>query len=214
MRSSFRWTERAAIALAVLAMAAPASGLPRRLPPIDQCSADRSFAEFLGELRGIAKRQDSRAFVAMFAPETRKPAGFGGDVDPDDVMPAEDWLSLETVLRMGCARDGTTFVMPSVRKQLRKYARKDLENKVVALSGAELFDPMDESRKVLAVLAWDIATITNNSGDFWTGIRLADGRSGFVVDSDLYFVDPRYGYSEIRFQKRQGRWMITHFWYP
>jgi hypothetical protein len=198
----------------VLTAATPAYGLPRRLPPIDQCSADRSFAEFLAELRGVAKRQDSRAFVALFAPEAKKPTGYGGDVDPNDVMPVENWLSLETVLRMGCARSKTAFVMPSVPAQTKRYPPDSLKNKAVAIGGAEFSKFVGQDRIPAGKLDWEIVTVTNMSGDFFYGVRLPDGRSGWVGDYDLYFLDPRYGYSEIRFEKRDGRWMITHFWYP
>jgi hypothetical protein len=214
MRSSSHWTNSAAIALVVLTAAAPAHGLPRRLPPIDQCSADRSFTKFTDELRGIAKRQDSRAFVALFAPEAKKPTGYGGDVDPNDVMPVENWLSFETVLRMGCVRSGKTFVMPSVSAQTKRFAAASLENKAVVLRGAEFFEFVAGDRVPAGKLDWEVVTVTNMSGDFFYGVRLPDGRNGWVGDYDLYFLDPRYGYSEIRFEKRNGRWMITHFWYP
>ena len=214
MRSSFRWINSAATALAVLTAAPAAHGLPRRLPPIDQCSADRSFARFTDELRGIAKRQDSRAFVALFAPEAKKPTGYGGDIDPNDVMPVENWLSLETVLRMGCTRSKNAFVMPSVSVQTKLYSPDSLRNKAVVIGGAEFFKFVGEDRVPAGKLDWEIVTVTNMSGDFFYGVRLPDGRSGWVDDYDLYFLDPRYGHSEIRFEKRDGRWMITHFWYP
>jgi len=209
-RSSKPVTRIAFAVAASMIAAAPANALPRKLPPIDQCSTDPSFVTFREALRGAAKRGDSKAFVAMFAPEAKAPTGYGGEVDPNDVIPAESWIMLETVLRMGCVRSGDKAIMPSVSHQLRRYRSASLKDKVVALDGAEMFDPMQEERKVLGTLAWDVAT-TTISGDFWSGIRLADGRTGFVSDSDLYPLEPDYGY-EIRFEKRQGRWMITDFW--
>ena len=202
-----------AFALFLLAAAPASAALPKRLPPIDQCNGDPSFAQFRKSLGDVAKRQDSKAFVALFAPETKKPAGYGGDLDPNDVMPAEEWIILETVLRMGCVRSGPKFVIPSMSYQLRRFGSGSFRKKVLALGGAELFDPYQEEHTVLGILNWDVASITNNSGDFWTGIRLPDGRTGFVSDSDLYFLDQRDEF-EIKFEKRKGRWMITDFWYP
>ena len=208
-------TSELVIGLFALCAATTAAGaLPRKMPPLDDCARDPSFVEFRKALTDAAKREDGKALVAMFAPDPERPrAGVPerpAESDPSDIMPQEDLIILQTILRMGCKRVGAVRVMPSVSVELDRYSAKNLKGKVLVLAGAKLFGVPYEEKSVSASLAWDIATAVGTGGDFWTRIRLADGREGWVADDRIYWIDPSCRH-EITFEKRLGKWMITGF---
>ena len=123
-------------------------------------------------------------------------------------MAREEWIILHGIMRMGCARAGAVYVMPSATVQLDRYPAKELKGKVLVLQGAKLFKVPMEEKSVAAILNWHIATATGAGGDFWTGVRLADGQEGWVFDDELYWMDESFQY-EVNFEKRNGKWMIT-----
>lgn len=201
---------------ALLFAAAPAQGLPRKLPPVDQCVSDPSFEKFRAALIDVAKREDSIALLQMFALDAEKPSGYtvvaGGKPDPN-VMP-ETWVLVRMILRMGCVRSGSGLVMPSAGAQLKRYRKQDLIDKTLLIPGTRLFeDPIEhaENPVVVATMEWDVATVTSRGGDLWTGVRLANGREGYVSNDEIYSLEADY-YYEIRFEKRRGTWMIIGLW--
>lgn len=218
-RPNFKTSGIAGLLAALLIAAVPAQGLPRKLPPVDQCAGDPSFVKFRAALIDIAKREDSKALLRMFAPDAEKPTGYGpvaaGEKpDPNDIMPEEDWVLVRMILRMGCVRSNSGSVMPSITAQLKRYRKQDLKDKVLLLPGTKLFeDPTADAKNplVIATLEWDVATITSRGGDLWTGVRSANGRDGYVSNDELYQLDADSRY-EIRFEKRRGTWMIIGFW--
>jgi hypothetical protein len=50
-------------------------------------------------------------------------------------------------------------------------------------------------------------TAIKTGGDMWTGVRLPDGRKGWISDDDLY--EP-LGY-RMTIERRAGEWAITAF---
>ena len=104
MRHSPRPLKTGVVAFGLFAIASlgsAAEALPRKLPPIDECASDRSFTTFRAALVDIAKREDTQALIANFAPSEprdKRP-------DPNQYIPTEDWAILRGVLRMGCVRD-------------------------------------------------------------------------------------------------------------
>jgi len=198
--------------LAACLISTAAEALPRKLLPVDQCARDPSFVKFRSVLRDVVKREDGQALLAMYAPGL-KPSGYkpperGRKVEAEDVMEREEWEIVHGIMRMGCAVAGPVYVMPSASVQLDRYPEKDLKDKVLVLGGAKLFKVPHEEKSVVAILNWNTATAVGTGGDFWTGIRLADGREGWVSDSDIYWMDPSFRY-EVTFEKRHGKWMIT-----
>ena len=111
---------------------------------------------------------------------------------------------------MGCVHAGAARIIPSKAVQLERYRPEALEKKILILPGADLLKEPGVSNSLVdgRVLKWDVATITNNSGDFWTGIKLPDGRTGWIGDSEFYALDYP---TKITIEKRDGRWMITKF---
>ena len=184
-----------------------AEALPRKLAPIDECRSDPSLTTFRAALVDIAKREDTQALIANFAPSVP------GDKPPDQnqYIPTEDWAILRGILRMGCVGDGSERVMPSVSAQLKRYGDQSLKNKLVVLPGAKLYGEPYEEKSVTATLGWDVGTAVGTGGDSWTGIRFSDGRKGWVSDEEIYWLDPSFRY-EVTFAKRGGKWVITDIW--
>jgi hypothetical protein len=218
MRSSSRSTERAGkLALALLAAllaASPARALPPRLPPIDQCSSDASFVKFRKALEQAAARHDRVAFLAMLSPDVV--VNFGGasgrdafasewSFDPSEY--GNVWDLLETMLKMGCARSGGSRVIPSLLIQLEPFADEDLFDRRLLLPGARLFKEPGQQGSASETVPWSVARAINTGGDLWTGVRLVDGRDGWISDDELY--EP-LGY-RMTIDKRKGKWIITAF---
>ena len=79
---------RFALALLPLILIASAShALPKRLPPVDQCSGDPSFAKFRARLQQAVVKRDRKAFLAMLSPHVL--VNFGGASGPKAF--AENW---------------------------------------------------------------------------------------------------------------------------
>jgi hypothetical protein len=205
---------RAAFALLIFAADPAQAALPARLPPIDQCKGDDSFELFRDTLRSAAIREDAKALTPLFAPEVRHGSGPGSatseDWNPNGPNPEDYWQRLNMLLRMGCIRAGEKRIIPSAPAQLRRYYPEAVEKKVLVLPGADLIKDTDDPNSIVdgRVLKWDVATVTSNAGDIWTGVRLPDGRTGWIVDSDLYSLD----YADrMTVEKRDGQWVITAF---
>lgn len=183
------------IALAIAA----ALALPAKLVPIDQCSVDDSFALFRETLASAANREDAEALKALVAPNLRDTQGVN-----------DDWQRLRMLVRMGCVRSGDVRVMPSASRQLEAFPAESLKAKYLALPGADLLASTEDPNSIVEgpVLKWDLVTATNIAGHSWTGVELTDGRSGFVLDSELYSLEFPFS---IKIEKRDGRWTITRF---
>ena len=206
--------KRAAFALLLFAAVPAQAALPNKLPPVDQCKGDESFQLFRDTLASAAAREDARALTPLFAPELRRGSGPGSataeDWNPNGPNPEDYWQRLHMLLRMGCTRAGEKRIIPSAPAQLRRFYPEGIEKKVLVLPGADLIKDTDDPNSIVdgRVLKWDVATVTSNAGDIWTGVRLPDGRTGWIVDADLYSLD----YADrMTIEKRDGQWVITAF---
>lgn len=208
------------LALAFLiscALSAPlgAKGLPRTLPPVDQCKGDKSFTQFRSALKTIVAKKDHDAFVKLLAPDVI--VNFGGAAGPaafqeqwnfeerDD--PEGIWSLLKTMLTLGCARDGGVRVIPSLTNQLGPYADDVTDEVAVILPGAKLYKETGVESGNPKIIPRTLAAVTSRAGDLVTGVRLPDGRNGFIADGELY--EP-LGYRMV-VEKRRGNWTITAF---
>jgi hypothetical protein len=205
---------RFALALAALLIAAaPANALPRKLPPVDQCAKDPSFVKFRAALKQAVAKKDREAFLKMLSPKVL--VNFGGASGPEVFAAQWDfdpdshgiWDLLKTMLRMGCARSSGARVIPSLIVQLEPYADEDLFDAVVILPGAKLYKETGVESSNPSTVPWTVAPVTSRPGDLVTGVRLPDGREGYISDDDLY--EP-LGYRMV-IEKLDGRWMITAF---
>lgn len=198
--------------MALCTVAAPAVAAPSRLPPIDECKGDREFAAFRANLKDAIQREDAKALLALMAPDVL--VDFGGGTGPAafakswglDGGPSELWPTIKPILRMGCAKSGDAFVLPSLSVQWD--SDDDLEERwLVVGPSAKLRQGPAYDSPVIAKLAWDVVTITNNESDVQSGIRLADGRQGWIADADLY---SPMGLRMV-VEKRGAKWLITAF---
>ncbi len=200
------------LALALLPFAAsPAAAFPERLPPIDQCKSDASFSKFLAGLKRTVARKDRAALLGLLAPDVL--VNFGGGTGSkafeeewkfDPREPGNVWDQLETMLKMGCAKDGGSRIIPSLPMQVDQDVAMEW---VVILPGAKLYKMVGELSPKPQTIPWTVATVTSRASDTMTGVRLPDGREGYVPDDLVY--EP-IGYRMI-IEKRRGKWVITAF---
>jgi hypothetical protein len=207
--------KRTAFALAALLLVTtPANAFPRRLPPVEQCSGDRGFVNFRNGLQDAVAKRNRAALLAMLAPDVL--VSFGGDngrdafakhwsFDPKEY--GNIWGQLTTMLKLGCSNSEHIRMIPSLSGQLNDSDADEAFEVRLVLPGAKLFKKPGERRTAAGVPAWALAKVTNSGGDLWTGVKLPDGRQGFISDDDLY--EP-LGYRML-VEKRKGKWMITAF---
>ena len=218
MRSSSRSTRAAgALALACAASLAahtPAQALPRTLPPVDQCAAVPGFAQFRARLKRAVAKRDRAALLALLAPDVM--VSFGGDTGRaafakawsfDPAERGNIWDQLERMLKLGCARSGGALLIPSLAAQFEGDEDADVFETVILLPGARLHRETGVESADPRIAPWSVARVNGKSGDTITGVRLADGREGYVADEDLY---SPLGYRMV-IAKRRGRWLITAF---
>jgi hypothetical protein len=194
--------------------AAPATALPPRLVPVDQCTRDPGLAAFRAKLKLATARHDRAGLLRLLSPDVL--VNFGG-ASGRDAFAAEwsfdvsehgnVWEVLRTMLAMGCARSAAARIIPSLIVQLEPYDDEDLFDVRLVLPGARLFHITGDDKTAVAMEPWSIVTATNTAGDLWTGVKLASGREGFVPDDKLY--EP-IGYRMV-IEKRGGKWTITAF---
>lgn len=204
----------ALVLFALLPAASAAPPFPARLPPVHQCNSDSSFARFHKKLTQAVAQQDRNQLLALLAPNVL--VDFGGASGRDEFAkhwsfdPREYgnvWSQLETMLKLGCSNSDGVPLIPSLSGQLDRYGADEVFEMRLILPGAKLFKQPGEGRSAVPVAAWTLAKATNSGGDLWTGVRLPDGREGFISDGDLY--EP-LGY-RMTVQKLGGKWMITAF---
>ncbi|HEX6742308.1 MAG TPA: hypothetical protein VF079_11015 [Sphingomicrobium sp.] len=195
----------------LLALALGAAALPAKLPPVDQCRSDASFTKFRQSLTHIVAKKDRAGFLALLAPDVL--VDFGGGTgrkafeEEWKFDPAEYgnlWDQLGIMLKMGCARDGGSRIIPSLPMQVEQDFDEEW---VVVLPGAKLYREAGIESAKPTTEPWAVATVTSRAGDTLTGVRLRDGREGFIADDRLY--EP-LGYRMI-VEQRGGKWRITAF---
>jgi hypothetical protein len=198
------------VALA-LSAASPAE-LPRVLRPIEQCTTDAGFNQFRSRLKQIVAKRDRTAFLALLAPEVlvnfgggSGPKAFEGEWSFDHSEYGNVWGQLEKMLKMGCARDGKSRIIPSLSMQIDQNYDEDWV--LVLPPGGMIFDVVNNEVVYSEVMPWAVAAVTDRNSDTRTYVKLSDGRTGSLSDDELY--EPT-GYRMI-VEKRGGKWMITAF---
>jgi hypothetical protein len=193
----------------LLAQAAP---IAERLPPVEQCAAQAGFEDFRSRLKEVVARKDERALLAMLADDVE--VNFGGDYGPalfatnwkfDEAGESHVWIELQEALSRGCAPSGDALVAPSFVAHFPQQL--DAFETVMIVPGAQLRGAPIESAAGTRRLDWHLAQVTEDRDQQWLGVRLIDGRSGFVRRNQT--VNP-LDYRLV-FEKRSGRWMITAF---
>jgi len=112
------------------------------------------------------------------------------------------------MLPLGCARDKDARIIPSLAIQFDPDSDQQVfEAMVVTSPGAKLRRGPEPDSPSLAILSWDVVTAVDQAGGLQTKVRLADGREGYMLDTELY------GPLDYRMivEKLRGKWMITAF---
>lgn len=204
----------AALLLSLLIAAEPPASSLRRLPPVDRCAGDSSFAAFRDDLLSAIERRDAAHVLRVAADDIS--VDFGGGAGRDYFREAwklqrpaqsELWRELAEVLRLGCdvAEDGSYWA-PALH--LSDQVDDVFETLLAVRPGSVLRAAPDDRAAAVAELEWDLlqALEWDEEGDWWK-VRMADGREGYARRSDLRMpADFRAG-----FQKVDGRWRMIAF---
>ena len=199
---------------AFLAASGPTQVSALTLLPVEQCSQDRGFEAFRAELRRVIGTRDREFLLNLLSPDIL--VNFGGEsgrdafakhwsFDPDEY--GNIWDQLETMMRMGCARSNGARVIPSMSAQVETDADEDWFDKVVLLPGAKLYKETGVESPNPSTVPWTVVPVISKAGDLVTGVRLPDGREGYISDGDLY---SPLGYRMV-IEWRVGKWMVTAF---
>ena len=199
--------------LALLLASAPPEGA-RRLPPVDECAADASFAAFREELLAAVDRRDAAHVQAVVADDIA--VDFGGGAGREYFAEAWNldlpessalWSELRSALELGCAvaEDGSYWA-PSLF--LAEGIEDPFASHLVVAPGTALYAEDSNAGEVIARLEWDLVeALDGDEGQAWRHVRLADGREGYVIAHELRSpVDYRAG-----FERVDGRWRMGAF---
>jgi len=197
--------------LSLLLAAAAPEAAAIRLPPVDECDADPSFAAFREELRAAIARRDAGHLLAMTADDAtisfgghEGPAGLTGLWGLDRPDDSELWGVLEATLALGCAVDPEGIrISPSYFLQAR-WDGDIFETYLAVTPGMPLLSAPRPDADVVARLDWDELTWLGEEDGMYH-MRLADGREGFVEPAGVRsLIDHRAG-----FALRDGRWRMV-----
>ena len=206
-----------ALAAALLALQpAPAHRWTAVIAPADECAADRDFADFRARLLDVLARRDVAQLRELVAQDVFY--SFGGSDGRDaffaqwglnDPAASALWTSLAEVLMLGCARRGAEMVAPYAFANWPEFDGVGMS--FLARPGAGLYERPSAESDPVATLAWHVVEdLSQGEGvpeSAWRRVRLADGRTGFVRDSELRSdIDFR-----AIFERRGGRWLLTTF---
>jgi len=196
----------------MLLIASPAHALPTRLRPIDQCTSDAGFNRFRARLKQIVAKRDRVGLLALLTPDVL--VNFGGGTGRkafetewsfDGTEHGNLWGQLEKMLKMGCAKDGDSRIIPSLSMQLDQEYDEDWV--VVLPPAGMIFDVVGNEVGFSEVMPWSVAIVTSRDSSTRTYVKLADGRTGSLSDDEVY--EPG-GYRMI-IERRRGEWVITAF---
>ena len=184
------------------------------MPPVDQCTADKSFTQFRDELRRTVDRRDAKRLLSIVADDVH--ASLGGDVGKKDFIQLWSldtnprgslvWKELGDALRFGCTMRSGVATIPSFGDQLG--ADRDPFETFVALPGTALHQRKSDQSVVVARLRWHVLTLRGQwDGGPWVGVKLDDGRKGYVRETK---VRSPIGY-RAWFHKRGNTWEMAGF---
>ena len=205
---------RLALLLAgLLVLASPARTFPLKLPPVDDCRSTPGLTAFRNRLTEVVARKDSKALIAMLADDVL--INFGGEDGPrafaetwalSQSGKSDLWPLLTKMVKLGCARSGKKFAIPSLTMQFEPDADEDLfDIFVVVAPNAALRSGSAAGSPVIARLAWDVVKAIDQSGGAQTKIELQDGRQGWI-DAEQLYNPASY---RLFMEQRGGKWMIT-----
>lgn len=193
-------------------MAAAPSEIPAStLPPVDQCSDEKDFDSFRYALSSAVARRDREGLLALVAPDVL--INFGGSTGHEELLKEWEfdaaehgniWDQLDMILKLGCARSGEAHVIPSLITQLDPFEDDEVE-RVLILPGAKLYESAGVEAPDPTTTPWSLAPVVSRVADWGIGVRLPDGREGYIPDDEHY--EPA-GHRLV-IEKQNGNWLIT-----
>jgi hypothetical protein len=195
---------------------APASTLPQafpRLDRIDEASRRPDFVIFRQQLRSAIARRDVSAVLRVVDPEIK--LGFGGDDGVDalkrklESAESDVWQELDEVLELGGTfQESDTFVAPYVFSRWPQ-SFDSFEHVAVIGSAVRIRARPALSAPVVSTVSYAILKLGPDgySDEPWIGVRLPDGRAGFV---DAKFARSPSDY-RAAFKFEDGRWRMVFF---
>jgi len=199
---------------ALVASLAAVPAFAEKLPLRDECAADASFGAFRASLRGIVKRKDAKALLAITASDIEwsldadhpgRP-GFIKEWSLDQPGKATIWPEFEAALALGCALDPGKASIPYMYGRLPE-ARDVFATTMPNRPRVNLRAGPSTDSAVVALLDWDILTIIDDNNTSWTHVKTDDGKEGYVrVD----FLRTALAYRAV-FEKRAGKWTLAVF---
>ena len=199
--------------IAALLLGAAAPGPTLRLPPVDRCSTEQGVAAFMTQLKAAVVKRDPALLMPLIADDVT--VDFGGSYGRTAFQnhwglekPAESglWEALTDALSLGCVKVGESLVAPSLSEQIDDP--RDPFLLWLARPGALLKAAPSATAATVATLDWHLVEEDSerNAGQ-WLAVKLADGRRGFVLGTQLR---SPFDYRAV-LEKRGGRWLITAF---
>jgi hypothetical protein len=198
----------------LLAMMAPA--FTRSLPtlaPVDEAPRRPDFVAFRQQLREIIARRDTQALLRSVDPQIK--IGFDGDdgieafkrkLESADV---DLWRELDAVLALGGTFDGAdAFVAPYVFSRWPE-AFDSFEHVAVIGSGVRVRAKPSLDAPILAKVTHALLKLGPDGYPEgpWIGVRLPDGRAGFVASTLVRSPIDYRAY----FMFADGAWRLTFF---
>jgi hypothetical protein len=204
------------VALLIAVSLAPASTLSQifpRLEPVDEASRRPDFVTFRQQLRAAIARRDVPAVLRVVDPQIK--LGFGGDDGVDalkrklESTETDLWQELDEVLALGGTfQEPDTFFAPYVFSRWPETF-DSFEHVAVIGSGVRIRARPALSAPVVATVSYAVLKLGPDgySDEPWIGVRLPDGRAGFV-DAKLARSPIDYRAS---FKFEDGRWRMVFF---
>jgi hypothetical protein len=207
--------------LVLLAIAGASNAEARRLPPVNGCAGAPGFDAFRTELIQAVLHRDVAFVRAMVAEDIDA----GPGMEPGRarfeawalVQPETSrlWVELESMLKLGCARDAAGRVwVPglSLGRTVEELAVGADGSRQVLILGESV--PVralpNETSAVVATLNWDVVTAAPRRPgyDDWWVVQLPDGGRGYLTGANnIRFLSD---YRAV-FEQRQGQWRMILF---
>lgn len=200
--------------LAVTAMPSPAA----QLKPFDHATRDESLVDYRNRLVAAVEARDFEELRAFLSPDIQLSfGGHSGLAEAEKFFSEQPdlWERLATLLHRGGGfenpldTDDKVFVAPYTFFAEPPPGLDVFEFVVVTGEGVAARASGTTDSAVLARYSYEIVPVdmTANSNDQWQGVKLPDGRTGYISQQYVASpVDHRAG-----FQKIEGQWKMIFF---
>lgn len=207
------------VVMFLLYMLATMPSWAEKLMPVDESDKAPGFSAFKKKLLVALEKHDKKFIYSLVTPDGRfsfgpeKPGleGFKQMYhldDPDETF----WADMKRILRLGGTVNGerTEVVFPYVHSKFpSRYSGYDYC--VITSNAVKVHEKPDKEARVITTLSYDIVEkIYVAEGewlDVWTKIKIPGGRTGFVLNTNIYSPIGRRAF----FSRIGGQWKLTAF---